>query len=503
MENKDQPINNQTNEKVTEIHLVRHKWDDEIAQENKQRRRGVFVLVLLILAFFIGIVFGQITSRVLPQSSTSRDKLNYIAQTMLSEWYFGQEFADLDTTLLDAALKGMTSFSIDPHTEYLSVDEMAEWATSLADNFVGIGVQLFLVDDQAIIQKVFYDSPAERAGVQAGDVINKVNQQAVQGLSLEEIANLVKGEIDTQVTIEFLRVGQPVSLTITRGPVVGSVFGQVLPNKIAYLEIMRFAEGTPSEVLKYMKYFADQGLDKLIIDLRDNGGGYLASVEKIASFFLSEGTDILVRENKAGEIQISKAGSGDKFDYQKLILLVNANTASASEVLAAALKQQAEAVVIGETTYGKGTVQITRNFSDGSALKFTIEKWLAPDRSEINHVGITPDIVVNLAEILTYPISGMMLEEGYQFDQVGEPIKVAQMSLKFLGYQIKRVDGYFDLATEQALKTFQKEHQLTGDGKLTKQSLDVINSQIIREWYLKRDLYDTQLKTAIGVMLSE
>ncbi len=498
---RNQDNNAPTNqEHIQEIKLVRHKWPDEIEAEKKQRGRHFFVLILIIIAFFIGGLFGRIISFNPYQNLGSSDKFDAIRKIMNSDWYFGKDIEDLNQQLLDYALEGMTSFSIDPHTEYLSVDEMAQWATSLSDNFVGIGVQLYLIDDQAIIHRVFKDSPAEKAGVHSGDIIISVDGLSVAGKSLDEIATLVKGENQTDVTMGFLRLGEPISITITRGPITSSAYGELLANGIGYIELLQFGEGTPKEFEKYLNHFAENKVDNLILDLRDNGGGYLSSVEKIASYFLPVGEVILIREDKAGTKHLSKASEGPKFDFNKIIVLTSPRTASASEVLAAALRVQINAILIGEETYGKGTVQITRNFADGSALKFTIEEWKAPDESKINNVGLTPDYEVLLPEILNYSNLMMDPEAHYKYDSVAEPVRIVQMSLKFLGYDINRVDGYFDSKTKTAIEKFQNDSGIIVTGEIEKSLFDLINSKVIRAWYLHRADYDLQFKKALEVI---
>ena len=500
--NTDNGNSNQENH-IQEIKLVRHKWDDEIKAEKRQRTRHIVVFVLLIATFSIGVLFGKIISYNPYQTIKQNEKLEAIIKIMSSDWYFGKDIEYLSDELLEHALNGMTSFSIDPHTEYLSVEDMADWATSLSDNFVGIGVQLYLIDDQAIIHRVFKDSPAEIAGVLAGDIILAVDGLSVTGKSLDEIAAHVKGESKTDVTINFLRLGEEVSITITRGPVTSSAYGELLTEKIGYLELLQFGEGTPTEVEKYLKYFESNNVTDIVIDLRDNGGGYLSSVEKIASYFLPEGTNILIRENKTGVHELTKAGDGNKFEFDNIIILVNRNTASASEVLAAALRVQKQAILVGENTYGKGTVQITRNFSDGSALKLTIEEWKAPDESKINNIGLAPDYEVSLPEILSYSNLTMIQDAVYKYDDVFEPVKIVQMSLKFIGYDISRVDGYFDLKTVQVIKQYQKDNNLVETGEIDKSLFDIINSNVIREWYLNRSNYDLQLKRALEVIQGE
>lgn len=497
--NENKPSMEAKNEKVTQIRVVRHKWDDEILKEKKRRNRNVIIILSIVVAFGIGIIFGRQIGDI-GGSPTSISKIDLLKQILSNEWYFGKDIDKLDDELNNKALKGMTTFDVDPHTEYLTPEETAQWAGSLSDGFVGIGVQFYLMDEQPIIRRVFKDSPAERAGVQSGDIILAVDGTIVTGMSTEDIASLVKGEADTVVTITFIRQGKEIKLDITRGTVSTSAFGQMVEDNIGYLEITQFGEATHLEVERYLKMLKAEGATNLILDLRDNGGGYLATVEKIGSFFLDEGTEILHRESKDGTTTVSTASNGDKYKFDEIIVLTNENTASASEVLAAALQQQIQAKTLGVNTYGKGTVQITRQFSDGSSIKYTVEEWITPNGTKLNKVGIAPDIEVKLHDILHQELLGLPEGVTYQIDQVSPEIKVIQLSLDFLGFKMQRLDGYFDNNTQQIVKQVQQQYQLPATGIIDKATYDLIITQVVREWNINRPKYDNQLKKAIEVI---
>lgn len=297
-----------------------------------------------------------------------------------------------------------------------------------------------------------------------------------------------------------MRAGAIVKKEIVRGLVKNSAFGQILADNIGYLEIYQFGSSTTQEVVNYLNDMKDKNVSKLIIDLRDNGGGYLNTLVGISSLLLPKDTVVIRQEYKDGTSEIGKTLGGQMTNFTDIIILVNANTASASEVLTAALQEQAGIKVVGVKTYGKGTVQITRPFADGSALKFTTAQWMSPNGNAINGVGITPDYIVELHPVFYF--DKIVLEEGvtYGLDQVDESVELAQLALDFLGYDVSRTDGYFDQSTVDAIVKFRSDYALESSDRLDKKALQVLSTEIIRFWFTNRATLDSQLQKAIELI---
>lgn len=490
-------------EQKVRVKLDKHKWPEE--RENERKRRNTILIIIgVVLAFIMGTIFGITTSSLGRETtgggSSLGSRFDTVYDVMLNDWYFGKDVDDLSDELMTKALLGMTGFESDPNTSYMSAEEMESFTTGIDMGYVGIGVQYRSMDGQNIVDRVFRDSPAERAGVLPGDIFYRVDGQLLDGLTSDEIAEMVKGESGTTVVIEFIRQGEIISLEIIRGEVHNSAFGYILNDDIGFLEISQFGTSTSSEVEAYLQDLISQGAKKLIIDLRGNGGGYLTSVVNICSFFLPENSVILVQENRDGSYTYSNARGGTKFSFDDIVILVDEGTASAAEVMTAALRDNMGVEVVGVTTFGKGTVQVSRTFSDGSAIKYTTSEWLTPNEEKIHEIGIEPDYVVELHPILTAFIPAMEEDEQYRYDEVNEKVSMVQMALDFLGYQVDRQDGYFSKATENALKAYQSANGKTADGIIDEEVYNMTITDAIRSWSLNQSEHDTQMKKAVELL---
>ncbi|MEA4874897.1 S41 family peptidase [Anaerorhabdus sp.] len=492
-------------DKKVRIKLERHIWPDEAHRiEDKRNKRlvTVFVIVSMLFVFVVGWLIGSARPIIInptPEQQTE-SKLDKILGIMSNNWYFAKDDEKIVDHLLDQALYGMTSNEVDPHTTYLSSDELQYFMQSINMNFVGIGVQYISSDGLNMIDRVFKNSPAEEAGVLPGDIINKIDGVSVEGLTSDDIKDMVRGEEGSKVVIEFLRQGTPIELEITRREVYGTANGKMVEDGIGYIEIYQFGDSTAEEVGAYLQDLTDSGMTKLIIDLRDNGGGYLDALVDIASYFVDKNEIVMKQEYADGTIRESYAKEGKFTNIDEIVILVNENTASASEVLTLTLEELRDDVtVLGTTTYGKGTVQITQPFEDGSALKYTTSKWLSPSGKSINGVGIVPDVEIRLHDVLYE--SYVTLEEGMEFkiDQVSNYVKIIQEGLDFLDYSIDRKDGYFDKSTETAIKKFEEEHNLEVDGILDTTTFDAILSSITKTWSMSKDK-DIQYHAAIDLL---
>lgn len=485
-ENKEQI--NETN-KVASNKLV-----NKLKKSNK--RLKVVLFVLLCACICLSTVLIKTTYFRSSSISSTEEKIEEALNVMGNNWYFGKDIENLDERLLNQALTGITTNEEDPHTYYMTKEEVESFVQSINRNFVGIGVQFIATDGINMIQRVFKGSPAEKAGVQAGDIIHAVDGTVVDNMSSTNIASLVKGEQGTTVHIDFIRDGETVSLDITRDQISTTVYGEV-KDGIGYLEILQFGESTADEVKLYLQDFIDQNIQDLIIDLRNDGGGYLTALQSVGGLFLDGDSVALVEEYASGKSETLKV-NGTKIwnDEGKVVILVNSNTASAAEAFTLCMKEQRDNVtVVGVTTYGKGTVQVTDQFKDGSAIKYTTSKWLSSKGVWVNGVGIEPDTTIELPDILNATIKEMEDDVVYSYDEVNEIVSIAQKALDYLGYDIDRTDGYFSEMTEESVLAFQKDHSLEETGSLDRTTYESIVSTVTLDWSTS-DVHDTQLKYA-------
>lgn len=488
--------------KVIRYHLVRHKWPDEIKAEQDRKRKIIILICTCIACFLSGFLIHGIMIGSHVSTNARFGKLEQIYSIMENQWYFGNEDADLSDTLMTNAINGMLENKWDPHTNYMEPEEYESFATSLQGNFVGIGIQYYALDeDTFMVERVFKGSGAEKGGMMKGDIIKAVDGVSVSGKDIDEIAAMIKGEINSTVKITIVRENKETELTIQRSVVNDSVYGYVKDN-IGILEINTFAETSGDEVGKYLDDFQKQKVDKLIIDLRDNGGGYVTAAMQIASYLVPEDAVVYQEQTKDKEINKHKAYDDyQRYSFSKIVVLINEDTASASEVLTSCLLSQLDNVVtVGVTSYGKGTVQIPITFEDGSSFKYTIAEWLTPDGEHINGVGITPDYKVELDPAITTGILSIPQDTVYKADSVSAFAKPVQIYLKFLGYAADRSDEYFSYASSQALAQYQSDHQLTADGEINEETIKSLLSSCAQKWHQQREELDLQMNQALSLM---
>lgn len=489
------------NDKV-QIKLERHKWPDELEHEKKKRKTVVIASLALLAAFVFGwqankLVLGD-NSFVQTNSETS--KFDRVYRDILNNWYFTKDMEDPKSELQDNAIKGMLEVNGDIHTSYMTKEESQSFSESINMSFVGIGVQYYDGGDLNVITNVFKDSPAEKAGMQAGDIIQKVDGTTITADN--SIQDLVLGEAGTKVNIEILRGDEVLKLELTRQEVSALASGYMVNDDTAYLSISSFGQQLGSVTQNYLDGFKEANAKNLIIDLRDNGGGLLDAVNDLSKLFLKDG-DVVYQENYTnGKTDVYKVtGSiADQYPLDKIVILINENSASASEVLTLALMENVNATVVGTKSYGKGSVQVSYTYPDRSALKVTIAKWMGPNGNSIDKVGIKPDHEVKLADI--FYTSYVELQDGVSIkvDSVHDAVSYVQKGLVYLGNHSGRTDGYFDEVTLQSLSNFSKEFGLEPITEINKDVVAKVYSIVLRDWALNKKNVDIQLHKAIEVI---
>ena len=296
--------------------------------------------------------------------------------------------------LVDSAINAMFSYLGDNYSEHLSKDETSSLLEQLAGEYQGIGVEIY---QDKIIYNVFDDSPAKEAGLQKGDKIIKVNNEDVSEKDNSYVATKIKKEND-KVEITILRNNEEKKVTVKKDKLyIPSVTSKVIEEenkKIGYIDITTFSNTTSKQVKKALLSLENDNIDSLVIDVRNNAGGYLISAKEIASMFL-EKEKIIYSLQEKDKTQTYKDTTSEKRDYP-VVVLINEYSASASEILTSALKESYNATLVGKKSYGKGKVQQTLNLEDGSMAKYTTAKWLTPNGKCIDGVGITPDYEIDL-----------------------------------------------------------------------------------------------------------
>lgn len=320
-------------------------------------------------------------------------------KTMLEQKYIGEIDEEM---MIDGAIKGYVEGIGDPYTTYLTKDEMKEFTEETNSEYVGIGVYLTnnKADNTILVVGIMKAAPALDAGMQAGDVIEKVNDIAYTGDQLDDAIKILKGEEGTNVKVTILRDGKEIDLTITRKKItVEHVASQMLENNIAYIQVDSFDSGVAKAFEQQITELKNGGAKGIIIDLRSNGGGIVDEATGIADLFLKKNETILITKGKEDKEEVTISKNDPIIQDIPVVVLVNEGTASASEILAGALKDKyPSTTIVGKKTYGKGVIQTLYNLSDGSGLKVTTEEYYTPNHNKINKEGIKPDVEINLTK---------------------------------------------------------------------------------------------------------
>ena len=352
---------------------------------------------LLVVAWCLSALLACGAGFWIGRSGSGQDKkLAEITSLIQNNYYQDVSQEQIEEGVLHGAVLALG----DPYSAYMNVEEKQSYNESLEGAYVGIGVlTTFNSDWQAVIAQVYNNSPAQKAGLQKGDIFVAVDGQKINTTStkdLQEVTGKIRGEAGTSVEITIERNGQEMSFTVQREEVhITYVTSRMLANNIGYIKIDEFSGSALEEYQQAVAQLQEQGMQAMILDLRDNPGGFVDYAVEIADELLHQATIISVRDKNGNEKQYTSDSKSMDFP---MAVLVNQNSASASEILTVALKENQRAAIIGEKTYGKGIIQSHFNLSWGGYLKLTTASYYSPDGNAIHEVGVMPDIEVSLPE---------------------------------------------------------------------------------------------------------
>jgi carboxyl-terminal processing protease len=360
---------------------------------------GFFVFSIL-LAFFLGFTFGkiQVVCPVCPPEDVDFS-LFWETWKVLQEKFV--EPQKLDTQeMIYGAISGMVKSTDDPYTVFFNPQETEEFLKEAEGVFEGIGAEIGIKNNQLVIIAPLEGTPAEKAGLRAGDKILKIDGKETIDLTIEEAVKLIRGPKGTEVTLTIFREdwNKTKEIKIVRSVIkIPSVKWELLEGNIAYIKIYQFFERADRDFRKMAIEILNSPAQKIILDLRNNPGGYLEVAQEIAGWFLKRGNIVAIEDPRPGKEQkIYKAEGNEKFLDYPIVVLINQGSASASEILAGALRDNRNVLLIGETSFGKGSVQELAELRDGSSLKITIARWLTPKGELISERGLKPDIKVQM-----------------------------------------------------------------------------------------------------------
>ena len=357
----------------------------------------VIMFFSLGLGFFACLSFVKIFNNGRSYMALSNDLSKFVdTYYAIKDNYYGE----LDNEkLVDSAIKGMISAIGDEYTSYSDTDDADNFKQTVSGIYEGIGCTVGVnLDNKIVVVDMFKDSPAEKAGLKVGDIIIKIDGEDFVGKSSTDMSNYVKSSKNSKVVLTIIRDEETMELDVERKKIeIPYVSGEVITKddiKIGYIDISLFSSTIYDQFKRELEKLEKENISGLVIDVRGNSGGYLSGVTDILNLFLKKG-DVIYQLESGNKKQIKKDTTKEKRDYP-VAVLVNGGSASASEILASAIKESYNGFVVGTKTYGKGTVQQTTTLPDGSMVKYTVQKWLTPNGNWVNEVGVEPTDTVEL-----------------------------------------------------------------------------------------------------------
>lgn len=372
-----------------------------VTGEKRQQLSWFLTLVIVAIVSFVAgarsdALFANVASVFGARTSNKTIDLSSVQKTYqeLVANYDGK----LDTQkLIYGANRGLVEAAGDPHTAYMDPDETNEFDKSLSGQIGGgIGAEIGLRNNKPTIIKPLENSPAQKAGIKAGEVIVKVNDEASSDWSVEKVVSKIRGEVGTSVKLTLLSGGQTREVSVVRQNIVSPAVESEIDGEIGILKVNRFGDDTVSLSRKYASEFVEKGVKKVILDLRNNPGGTVGAAQGLLGIWLDN--QIAMTERRGSEIVKTLRTTGTPIlGNMKTVVLINGNSASASEITAGALREYGKATLVGQKSYGKGSVQIVLGLPGGSQMKVTEARWYTPKGKNIDKTGIEPDIKVDLS----------------------------------------------------------------------------------------------------------
>ena len=393
------------------------KFEDDNVREIIVERRSGFnfseVIIIMIIAIMFGFLLGNIVNFVVfSDSSSSDDKFKELVTTY--DNIVNNYYEDVDKEeLIDAGIQGMINYLDDPYATYFSGDASDEFNEELAGSYEGIGIQVTLSNGVVRVSQVFKGSPAKKVGVIEGDIVTKVNDTDINGKSLDEVVSMINSKDKCKLTVN--RAGEELSFELSKDtiemPVVSSEVYENNGKKIGYIKIDIFSSNVYKQFNSALSKLEKKNIEGLVIDVRDNPGGYLSEVKNILCLFLDKKQVLYQLQTKDDKEKIYGTKKSIDRDYP-VSVIINDESASASEILASAFKESYGSHIVGINSYGKGTVQSASDLNSGDTIKYTVQKWLTPKGNWVNDKGVVPtdrvETVLQEGETLTYENDTML-----------------------------------------------------------------------------------------------
>lgn len=452
-------------------------------------------LMLIFIMIFSSIQFNAFGQELNEEKfDTDVNFMKDVIKFVLEKYQYEISQEDIINGLYDGFFGVLDEYSV-----YYTPEEYKSLLLNTAGEFVGIGVQIADVNGQIVVITPLPSSPAIEAGIKAGDIIKYVDGRDITGLTSSAAAEIIKGKEGTDVKIGVVREGKDLSFDIVRRTVVTNVVeGKMLDNNIGYLKVTEFADNTVELVKKELSVFDENNVKKIVIDLRNNGGGTLDSAVEMLNLFVTQGPVVYVDYAEGTEDVFSSDLKEQKYE---IALLINGGSASATEVFAGAVKYKNEGIIIGTQSFGKGIVQSLYHLKNDSGVKFTTAEYFSVNKTPVHKIGITPDIVVENPSIDLSKYPAFSKEQKPALGTVGLDVLAAEMILKTLGYNVASPDGVYDEASFAEMQKFQRDNNLYPYGIIDITTQNTLYAKLSS--FSATGAEDLQLKTAVEQLLKK
>lgn len=438
--------------------------------------KRIFVTVLCIVMMFFAVNVNAAGTILNALDTTDGEKVsefyNNLLNYIIKEYKYDITKEELLSAAVSQILKdhpdllgefGKGAFNaLDENSKFYTEEEYDERYTDVAGIYVGIGINVFYDENKVILGEPIEGSPAEGSGLQIGDIVVAVNGERVEGYGLDKVTSLIKGEEGTNVDITVLRNGFEYTYTIARSVIkINPITYEIIEGtNIGYVKLSSFNANAADAFKAVMTEFGGMGVEKIILDLRNNLGGYLDAAVKIASYFIPDG-ELVVEEEHNGNNKNYYYWAKDT-DYKfKAVVLINQYSASASELVASALRDYGTGVLVGQTSYGKGSMQTVTQIRSGHYLWMTIAEYFTPSHTPIDKVGVEPDYSVlnKTADFDMSTVTPYQITRVLNVGSTGDDVYAVKERLKALGYNIE-VNDVYDLKTADIITSFQSNTEL-------------------------------------------
>jgi carboxyl-terminal processing protease len=403
-------------------------------------RKKTLVWLLVASVAAVSILIGRLSVTSVNAAADDYEDLKTFTEVLsMVKKYYVEEVKTKD--LIYGATKGMLS-SLDPHSSFMTPEMYKEMQVETKGEFGGLGIQIGMKDGILTVIAPIEDTPAYRAGIKAGDKIVKIGSESTKDMNLQDAVSKMRGAPNTSITISVLREGwaEPREFTVVREIIkIKSVKSKVIEGDIGYIKLSQFQEQTGDDLSAALKKLDEEKIRSLILDLRNNPGGLLTSSVEVASRFLPKGDLVVYTKTRSGDKAEFRTEGGTVFTLP-MVVLVNQGSASASEIVAGALKDWNRAVILGTQTFGKGSVQTVIPLSDNSALRLTTARYYTPKGISIQNTGITPDIVVKLEAKDGSKEHPVLREKDLEHHLKNEQIKIAPEETETAPLEVEEKD---------------------------------------------------------------